>query len=65
MKQLFTALDENGDGVLSKEELLKGYQQHMSRQEAETEVERIFQEVDTDGSGAIDFTEFITATMNR
>ena len=33
--------------------------------EAENEVERIMNLVDTDHSGFIDFTEFITATMDR
>ena len=37
----------------------------MTFMEAENEVERIMNLVDTDHSGFIDFTEFITATMDR
>ena len=37
----------------------------MPTQEAEDEVNRNMQQVDTDGSGFIDFTEFITAILDR
>ena len=32
---------------------------------AETETKRIFALVDVDNSGEIDFSEFVTATVNR
>ena len=65
MKKVFIELDTNNDGKLSREELLEGYQKHMTVMEAENEVEKIMNLVDTDQSGFIDFTEFITATMDR
>ena len=37
----------------------------MPTNEAESEVERIMNLVDTDQSGFIDFTEFIAATIDR
>lgn len=34
----FKSLDLNGDGVLSKQELMTGYSKYMTSQEAEKEV---------------------------
>ena len=65
MKKVFIELDTNNDGKLSREELLEGYKRYMPVMEAENEVERIMNLVDTDQSGFIDFSEFITATMDR
>ena len=40
--QVFKNLDTNNDGQLSKEELVQGYCDQMSRLDAVAEVERIF-----------------------
>ena len=61
----FRVLDKNGDGILSKEEIILGYKQIMSDEEAEIEVKKIMEFVDTDKSGQIDYTEFIAATLDR
>jgi len=61
----FQALDENGDGQLSTDELVKGYRKIMGDAEAEAEVEAIMKVVDVNGSGYIDYTEFVMATINR
>lgn len=63
--QTFKALDTNGDGVLSREEIVQGYCKIMSEEEAEQEVNRIMSQVDIDKSGFIDYTEFILATMDK
>ena len=62
---VFKELDENQDGKLQYEEVLKGYEQYYGLDEAREEVERIFKLVDVDNSGEIDFSEFVTATVNR
>jgi calcium-dependent protein kinase len=63
--ELFQQFDTNGDGVLSKQEILHGYKQLMPFDNAEKEVERIMNEVDIDKSGTIDYNEFVLATINK
>ena len=62
---LFRQFDTNGDGVLSKQEVMEGYKAYLGDMEAEKEAERIMQEVDLDKSGTIDYNEFILAALNR
>ena len=59
------SLDENNDGKLQYAEVLKGYTEFFGEELAETETKRIFALVDVDNSGEIDFSEFVTATVNR
>ena len=57
-------MDKNGDGRLSREELLEYYSKEMGPEQANKEVNRIMSEVDTDNSGYVDYTEFIKATID-
>lgn len=61
----FKSMDKNGDGKLSKEEILEGYDANFGKQLDEDEVDTLFRSVDIDGSGFIDYSEFIMATMNQ
>lgn len=61
----FQLLDANGDGKLSREELVDGYRKIMGLADAEAEVDAIMRAVDNNGSGSIDYTEFVMATINR
>ena len=65
LRETFQKLDKNGDGVLSKEEIVEGYKGIMEDEEAIQEANRIFDAVDVNHSGSIDYTEFIAATMNK
>ena len=65
---MFKKLDKNQDGKLQYAELIEGYGEYYDVEDQEgvkAEVDRIFKLVDTDNSGEIDFSEFITATVNR
>jgi calcium-dependent protein kinase len=58
-------MDANGDGKLSKEEIKNGYQTHFGRTMNDEEVDEMFNKVDADGSGEIEYSEFVVATMNE
>jgi len=63
--KVFRAMDKNGDGVLTKEEIKHGYLEYFGRTLNDAEIDEMFKKVDADGSGAIDYSEFIVATMNE
>ena len=44
---------------------MQGYEQYYGKEMAKEEVDRIFELVDVDHSNEIDFSEFVTATVNR
>ncbi len=65
MESIFKAMDKNNDGMLSKEEISQGYEEHFGMAIDDEELDRMFNAIDTDKSGAIDYSEFLMATMNE
>lgn len=65
LREVFRSMDTNGDGKLSKEELLAQFTRTMGPEGAELEVNRIMGEADGDGNGFIDYTEFLKATLDQ
>jgi calcium-dependent protein kinase len=65
LSEIFQSIDENGDGKLSREELLKEYSKTKPLEIAEEEVENIMKEVDVNNSGYIDYSEFLMASLER
>ena len=53
----FTEWDKNGDGVLSKEEILEGYRNAYGSADPD-EVDNMIKEADINGDGEIEFDEF-------
>ena len=66
LKELFQQLDVNNDGTLSLAELKKGLDNTKSSGTCGdcSHLYEILEAADTDGSGEIDYTEFISATMD-
>ena len=63
LKDTFQLLDANGDGSLTLDEVKNGCEKHsVTLPEG---FEEIFRQLDSDGSGQIDYTEFIAATMDE
>ena len=61
LREVFADIDTNGDGMLSMEEL----ENAAERLEFTADVKEMLKECDTDKSGFIDYTEFLTATVNK
>ena len=64
-KEIFRALDENGDGKLSKNELICGYSRILTEDEAIFAVEKIMGQVDTDNNGFLEYSEFLKAVIDN
>nr|AFR11230.1 calcium dependent protein kinase 1 [Chenopodium album] len=63
-KAMFDNMDTDNSGSITYDELKKGLAELGSKL-TETEVKQLMEAADVDGNGTIDYTEFITATMNR
>lgn len=61
--ELFRAMDTTCNGKLSQEELKVGYADYMGKAMAEEEVNAIFQRVNYSCSGAIEYSEFVVASI--
>lgn len=63
LKEIFRTLDKNGDGLLTSAEVREGMEkQGLTVPKALAE---ILQNVDSDGSGELDYTEFLAATVDQ
>jgi calcium-dependent protein kinase len=64
LRETFMALDENGDGLLTVNEMKEGLNR-CGLKEIPPDLQQIMEEVDSDGSGVIDYTEFLAATLDK
>lgn len=62
-ESVFVALDLNGDGRLSKEDLVVAYST-LFGEHSEGVVEEVMTQIDTDNNGYIDYTEFLRVTTD-
>lgn len=60
LKEIFIALDKNGDGSISFAELHAG----LADRENKEELIEMLRGADTDNSGTINYTEFLAATID-
>jgi calcium-dependent protein kinase len=58
-------MDTNGDGKLQKDEVKAGYAEFFGRALTDEQVDAMYKQVDADGNGEIDYSEFVVATMNE
>ena len=60
----FQEWDTNGDGVLSRDEIIEGYRKTYGAVD-ENEIDNIMKSIDLDGNGVIDYNEFLSSAFNR
>jgi len=64
VQKVFTEMDTNGDGVLELREVIMGFERMFGKgSEQARGVEELFNKLDLDGSGQIDYTEFCAAGL--
>jgi calcium-dependent protein kinase len=63
LKQFFLGMDADASGTLTPDEIKKGFEN--AGLKAPKELEELLKNIDNDGSGEIDYMEFIAATMDR
>jgi len=61
-RKVFTAMDADGDGQLTVTEVRKGMEK-AGLTDIPADLEEILKQVDSDGSGVIDYSEFLAATL--
>jgi calcium-dependent protein kinase len=66
LKELFNRFDVNGDGSITFEEFRQGLRASANGGGAlsDAEIENVMKEADMDGSGTIDYNEFLASTVN-
>jgi len=64
LRETFIALDNNGDGLLTAAEMKEGLK-NCGLKEIPQDLQQILEDVDSDGSGVIDYTEFLAATLDK
>ena len=65
LEKIFCAMETDQNCELSREEVLSGYEEHFGIPISEEAVYAMFKAVDIDGNDAIDYIEFVMATMNE
>ena len=65
--KLFNRIDKNGDGQITREELSKGIEDYLklSGKDLKNKVEIIFNNIDSDHNGYIEYEEFIRAAVDK
>ncbi|MCQ2821241.1 MAG: protein kinase [archaeon] len=65
LAELFKSWDLNGDGVLNRDEIMRGYKNTYGNTVKEEEIDEMIRSVDTDGNGTIDYNEFLNFATNK
>ena len=66
LRKIFLQLDKTHDGKLTMEEVKEGLENAMGKvKKKKTMYEAILLDLDKDGNGYIDYSEFLTAAVNK
>ena len=65
LKKIFICFDRGNDGQISLQEFEQGLKQIKSNNLNENEINKLFESLDVDNNGSIDYTEFLAASMGE
>lgn len=65
LKEVFISFDKNGDGRLTKDELLKGMTRITNESKILDSLDELMKTIDTDNNGYIEFEEFVRASIDK
>ncbi len=65
MKNLFTELDKNLDGTLSKQEISQGFERVFGKSSMGIDIEALLESMDTNGDGVISYEEFFRVVISK
>jgi calcium-dependent protein kinase len=63
--KMFKIFDKNSDGKLTLKEFKTGYEKYYGNVLKDYELKNIFEEIDQNGDGFIEYEEFLRATINQ
>jgi len=64
LRDIFISMDKNGDGSITISELKQAIEKS-GLKEIPADLQQILEGIDSDGSGQIDYTEFLAATLDK
>ena len=65
LKDVFLSFDKNGDGRLTKDELLKGMSRVTTDSNIIESLDELMKTIDSDNNGYIEFEEFVRASIDK
>lgn len=65
VREIYIQMDTNNDGLLQPDEIKKGFANSYELEMAAEDLDHLFDSMDLDKNGVIDFQEFLEATVNR
>ncbi|OMJ83593.1 hypothetical protein SteCoe_15444 [Stentor coeruleus] len=65
LEKVFYQIDKNKDGTINMEELIEELQKEMPLEDAKRQAEEIMSNIDSDGSGQVDYTEYLKIAIEE
>ena len=65
MSKVFKAFDKKNSGKLNIQDVKESYLEHYGKVMPDEELETVFNAVDSDRNGWIEYSEFVVAAMNE